>query len=201
MSLPALFPRLSRLVLIAATGLLVLALPLNASAHSELQSATPAEGAAVPSPFGGPLVLTFSEALADGSKADLIAPDGSTAASATIDAAGATMTFSLATALAPGGYEVRWVSIADDGDLLRGTVKFAVDATASTPAPLVSASAAPATPAASPASPAASPGSPAPSPASPSDPSGGSDVVLPIVIALVIAALGAFYLVRRNRTA
>jgi methionine-rich copper-binding protein CopC len=159
-----------------AAVLLVLLLPLSATAHSDLERSDPAQGTTVPSPFVGPVVLTFSEALADGSKADLIGPDGTTVATATIDAA-ATMMFSPASALAPGAYQVEWTSIADEGDLLRGNLAFSV--TAATSAEV-----------------AATPG---PTPAS-SNGTGG-EVVLPIVIALILAAAGAFYLVRRNRPA
>lgn len=159
---------------LAAAALLVLVLPLSVSAHSDLKSSDPAEGATVPSPFTGPVVLTFTEHLADGSKADLIGPDGSTVATATIDAGAATMTFTLTSALAPGDYQAKWTSIADDGDLLRGIAKFSV---AAGPSP-----------------------TPAPSDAS-NAAGGGSDVILPIVIVLIIVAAGAFYLIRRNRPA
>jgi len=173
-----------RLATVVAAGLLVLLLPLSTSAHSELKSSDPAEGASVPSPFSGPVVLTFSEALADGSKADLVAPDGATVASATVDAAGATMTFSLSAPLAPGGYQAKWTSIADDGDLLRGIVTFTVAAAtpSSTPEPSEAAT-------------------PSASPATSGDSGGSSDVVLPIAIAVIFAAAGAFYLIRRNRPA
>ena len=55
-------------------ALLVLLLPVSASAHSELQSSDPAQGTVVPSPFSGPIVMTFTESLAVGSKADLYGP-------------------------------------------------------------------------------------------------------------------------------
>ena len=157
---------------IAAAAVLVLLLPLSASAHSELKTSDPVEGASVPSPFSGPVVLTFSEALADGSKADLVGPGGSTIATAAIDATAATMTFKLASALDAGAYQVRWTSIADDGDLLRGTVTFSVAAAAPSSTPETSRD---------------------------TDNGSGGDVILPIVIGLLVAAAGAFYLFRRNR--
>lgn len=164
---------------LAAAVLLVLVSPLSASAHADLTSSDPAEGTTVPSSFTGPVVLTFSEHLADGSKADLVGPDGSVVATATVATGAPTMTFKLTLALAPGAYQARWTSIADDGDLLRGTVTFSVAAAATAEA---------ATPAASPAS----------------DNAGGSgnnDVILPIIVVLIVVAAGAFYLVRRNRPA
>lgn len=193
----------------SAAALLVLLLPVPASAHADLQSSDPTEGAAVPSPFSGPITLTFTESLAVGSKGELYGPGqpGPLVASATIDAG--TMTISPTSALAHGDYYVEWVSIADDGDLLRGTVRFSVLALAepSVQAPTL---VAPSTPATNPpgaassgqTTPSAGPVSSSPSPA-PAGTAGGSggDVILPIVIVLVLAAAAALYLVRRNRPA
>jgi methionine-rich copper-binding protein CopC len=194
-------PRRRSLAGIAAAAVLLLLLPLSASAHSELKTSDPVDGASVPSPFSGPVVLTFSEALADGSKADLVGPDGSTVATAAIDATAATMTFSLASALAPGAYQVKWTSIAGDGDLLRGIVTFSVAAAAPSSTP--EASTAPTNPPGAASTVGAA--TPAASPAASSDTGSGSgtgsDVILPIVIALIVAAAGAFYLFRRNRPA
>jgi len=188
-----------------AAALLVLLLPVSASAHSELQSSDPAAGALVPSPFSGPVVLTFTESLAVGSKADLYGPGHQLVASATIDAG--TMTVSLASPLAPGDFTVEWVSIGDDGDLLRGTLAFAVAAAASpsaSPTPSAAPSAEPSAAATNPPSAGATveAATPSPSPATTGDTgSTGSDVILPIVVALIVAAAGAIYLVRRNRPA
>jgi methionine-rich copper-binding protein CopC len=175
------------------------------TAHSELVSSSPAEGASVPSPFSGPIVLTFSEHLAKGSKADLLRGDGTTVASATVGAT--TMTFNLDTPLVPGGYSVQWVSIADDTDLLRGIVHFTVSAAAASPS--ASTSAAPSassststTPTSSPSPSQSVPASAGPSPSGGGDTSGGggSDVLLPIVVALVVLGAGAAYLLtQRNR--
>lgn len=206
-----------------AASLVLLLIPVAVTAHSDLESSEPAQGVVVPAPFAGPIVLTFSEDLADGSKADLIGPDGATIAKAVVDGAAKTMTFTLTTPLDPGAYEVHWVSIADDGDVLRQpVVKFSVAAapspspspspsptpsptpTPSPPAASASASAAPpsasaaATVAASATPPSTTP-TPAPSADSATAGSGG-DVVLPIVVALIVLAGGAFYLFsRRNR--
>jgi methionine-rich copper-binding protein CopC len=193
--------------LAAVASLAVLLLPGLAAAHSELVNAVPAANAVVPSPYTGPIVLTFSEHLASGSKADLVDASGATVASATVDANAMTMTFTLTTPLAPGGYEVRWVSIADDGDLLRQpVVPFTVAAGAS-PSPSAVASTQPSASAATPASSSAVTSvvpTVAPSPsAAGNDPSGsGGDVVIPIVVALIILGAGAAYLLtRRNRPA
>lgn len=188
---------------LAVAGLLVLVQPVSVSAHSDLKSSDPAEGTTVPSPFTGPVVLTFSEHLADASKADFVGPDGSTVAKATVDADTATMTITLTSALAPGAYQAKWTSIADDGDLLRGIVKFSV-AAAATPTPEPSPTPAPSAAATAETSPSAAataePPTPAPSAAN-DNAGGGSDAILPIIIVLIVVAAGAFYLVRRNRPA
>jgi methionine-rich copper-binding protein CopC len=193
----------------ALAALVALWSPAIATAHSELEKATPADKATVESPFSGPIVLSFSEELASGSKADLLGPGGAGVASATVDGPGKTMSFALSAPLDPADYEVRWVSVADDGDLLRGTVTFTVAPAPATPTPTatvtitssVTETSRPATPV-----PTAevSPESPSPSPSSflgenGSDTNGG-DVILPIVVALLVIVAGAVYLLgRRNR--
>ena len=185
-------------------SLAILLVPWLAAAHSELVSSDPAQGAVVPSPFSGPIVLTFSEHLANGSKADLVGPGGANVARAVVDATAKTMTFTLPAPFAPGAYEVRWVSIADDGDLLRGTIALTVGAAASatptalpTAGPSAAASAQPTQPAVTPGPSAAA--TPAPSGSDGTSGTGG-DVVLPIVVALIVVGAGAAYLLsRRNR--
>jgi copper resistance protein C len=191
-------------VLLLTVPLAVMLLPGLAAAHSELVTSDPAQGAVVPSPYTGPIVLTFSEHLASGSMADLVDSAATTAAKAVVDPNAKTMTFTLTTPLAPGAWEVRWVSIADDGDLLRDIVKLTV-------APVASSSATTASPVASVASsasaappsttPSAAP-SPSPSGAGTTTGSGSGDVVLPIIVALIVLGAGAAYLLsRRNRPA
>ena len=191
--------RLSALFVVAS--LAVLLVPGLASAHSELVSSDPASGATVPSPYTGPIVLTFSEHLATGSKADLVDASGSTVASATVDANAMTMTFTLTSPLPAGAYQIKWVSIADDGDVLRQPiVPFTVAAAAASASPAASAavSAAPSTSAA-PSVPATTAPTASPSPDS-TDAGSGSDVVVPIIVALIVLGAGAAYLLtRRNR--
>jgi methionine-rich copper-binding protein CopC len=194
--------RVAAVVLAIATA--VLLVPGIAAAHSELVTAVPASGSTVPTPFSGPIVLTFSEHLASGSKADLVGTSGATLASATVDANAMTMTFTLTAPLDPGAYEVRWVSIADDGDLLRQpVVTFTVaPAASSSPIPSTAPSAATSPTATTTASPVASI-APTPAPSNPGTPAGsGSDVIVPIIAALIVLAAGAAYLLsRRNRPA
>ena len=188
-------------LLLAAASMALLLVPGLVSAHSELVSSSPTSGATVPSPYSGPIVLTFSEHLASGSKADLVAASGATIASATVDPNAMTMTFTLTTPLAPGAYQVKWVSIADDGDVLRQPViPFIVAATAASPSATASAaaSAQPSASAAPTTAPSAAP-TPAPSPDT-SESGTGSDVVVPIIVALIVLGAGAAYLLtRRNR--
>jgi copper resistance protein C len=183
-----------------AFPLAVMLLPGLAAAHSDLVSSDPAQGAVVPSPYSGPIVLTFSEHLASGSMADLVDSAGTTAAKAVVDPNSKTMTFTLTTPLAPGAWQVRWVSIADDGDVLRQPIIiFTVAPAASTSAtasPI--ASVAPSAGAAlSSAAPSAAP-SPAPSGPSTTTGSGSGDVVLPIIVALIIVGASAAYLLTRR---
>jgi LPXTG-motif cell wall-anchored protein len=197
-------PHPTRLACLALALLVGLALPATVLAHAELEVSTPADGATVPSPFDGPITISFSAALADGSKADLQAADGTVVASATVDGPGAAMTIALDSPLDPGDYEVRWVSVADDGDLERGTITFTVAPPVATPSPATSPSpiVAPSGSAAQPASPAAS-ASPSAEPSPTPEPDTGSttDVVVPIVVALLALALGAVYLFSRRRPA
>jgi methionine-rich copper-binding protein CopC len=188
--------------LVAAASLAVFLLPGLTAAHSELVSSDPALGSIVSSPFSGPIVLTFSEHLATGSKADLVAPDGTTIAAATVDGNAMTMSFALTGPLPAGAYKVQWVSIADDTDLLRGILTFTVSSAASDSPPASIAPTASAAPTTTADSPSPSIG-PTPVPSAAGDSSGsGSDVVLPIIVALIVLGAGAAYLLtRRNRPA
>jgi hypothetical protein len=144
-------------------------------------------------------VLTFSAELnTSKSSVTLHDPAGTQIAKAGVDPADDTvMRLVPPASLAPGTYEIRWTSVALDGDLLRGTLHF--DLTAPTPSPTATATAAPSATASPTPQPSASP-SPSPS-ASPGSTSGsGSDVILPIIVALiVIVLLGTFLLRGRSR--
>ncbi|HEX5148773.1 MAG TPA: copper resistance protein CopC [Candidatus Limnocylindrales bacterium] len=191
---------------VALAALVAFWVPAIVAAHAELETSTPADGATVPSPFAGPIVMTFSSALADGSKAELFGSFGKLIASATVDGPGATMTIALTEPLAPATYEVKWVTVADDGDLERGTFSFTVAQASTTPSPSASPPVASATASATQATASSATTSLTPSAApslSPADggaSSGGGDVVIPILAALVIVGAGAVYLLgRRNR--
>jgi copper resistance protein C len=168
---------------------LVMAVP--AAAHSELVSSSPAAGSTVSSAPGMSIVLSFSEALKKGSKADVAGPSGTTVGTATIDSSDDTkLSWSPAAALPPGPYTIRWTSIAPDGDVLRGTIPFTVAA-----APTAPQSAATATPA-TPAPPTATP-APWPTPGDVS--AAGFGAIIPVLAALLVIALLALVLLRNRR--
>jgi hypothetical protein len=184
--------------LVVALGLAALA-AAPVVAHAELATSEPADKAVLAtSPTT--VTLTFTESL-DGSKSSfkLLGPDGAAIGTGQKSADKA-MTLDGLT-LGPGAYEIQWTSAsAEDGDIARGTLTFTVMAATNSP----SAAASPtASPTAGPASPSAAPSpTPAASPvATPAASSGGSDVILPIAVALVALALGAIYLLRRSRRA
>jgi copper resistance protein C len=182
---------------------LVVALPSAVSAHSEIVSESPENGATVQA---GPIdiVATFSETLKSNSRLELRDSSGQVIARGAID--GKTMRIGLES-IEPGQYEVRWVSVAPDDDILRSTDdpdwKWEFTVAEASPSPVV-------TPVPSPSaaqSPSTAPSlaaSAAPSPsAAPTSPSGAStnDVLVPIVVALIVLALlGAFLLRRRSPT-
>lgn len=182
---------------------IVLALPAGVAAHSELETADPPDGAVLSAP-PAEVVLTFSDKLnTSKSSVTLHDPAGTQIAEGGVDPSDDTvMRLVPPASLAPGTYEIRWTSVAPDGDLLRGKLHF--DLTAPTPPPTPSPTA---TPTAAPSAtasptPAPSPGpSPSPSAAPGSTSGSGTDVILPIVAALaVVLLLGVFLLRGRSRS-
>jgi methionine-rich copper-binding protein CopC len=190
-----------RWLLAFVTGaLLALAAVAPALGHAELVSSDPEDKAVLAAP-PAVIALTFDEGLVGRSAFKLLGPDGATIATGAPAATGdETMTLDGLT-LAPGAYTIEWTSVADDGDIERGTLTFTV----SDPTP------APATPTPAPSqassapSPTASPapsGTPAPSPSADASPvsSTGTDVLLPILAALALVAVAGAFLLRRNRS-
>jgi methionine-rich copper-binding protein CopC len=179
-----------RLVVPAIAFAFAMLLPVSVVAHAELETSSPTDGSTVPGPFEGPIVLTFSADLVEGSKADLVDAGGGKIASAVVDGPGANMTITVEVPLGPDDYDVKWVSVAENGDLERGTVSFTVapppptpqPTPEATPTPVVSASAAPATPSPAPTLSASSEPSVTPVDAEGSASTG--DEVIPIVVAL-----------------
>ena len=182
-------------------GLLV---PSLVVAHSELQTPTPADKSTVTTPVTTVSGMFTESIKKDGSSLLVKDSTGATVAQGGVDPADdKVMTASPTTPLANGTYTVQWTTIsADDGDLARGTWTFTV-AVVATPSPTAtaaaSASAAPtATPTAAPTVAPTTAASPSPSGGGSDTSGGGSDVILPIVIALVVLGAGAAYLLSRR---
>lgn len=201
-----------RLALVAVAAALVLIAPASVAAHAELESTTPDEGSTVE---GTPpeIIAVFSEALlADGSGISLRDSAGDRVARGDVDPDDAErLIIDEIPELASGEYEVQWQARTDDGHIERDTWSFTVVAapTPSPTAPPIPSEAV--TPSASAtASPSATVPSSAPpsAVANPSDQPGsdtsgasGGDVLLPIIVAVVIVAIGgAWLLTRRGRT-
>lgn len=176
---------------LALACLLWLAAAATAAAHSEFVSSDPAAGSTIGPERDTPIVLIFSETLKPGSKADIIGPAGKIG-TATIDRSDDTrLVFTPTAPLAPGAWRMEWTSIATDGAVLRGKVPFTVEA-AATPSP------SPTTSAAATTSPTPSP-SPAPSP--PPNPvnSTSSDVLVPVIAAILAIIVLGLVLLRSRR--
>jgi methionine-rich copper-binding protein CopC len=185
----------ARAALLAA-ALLVL-LPAGAAAHAEFASSSPADGETVE---GTPAEISaeFTEALGSDSTFELLDATGAVVAEGAIDPANDQRMVIDPPDLAPGTYEVRWLASADDGHLERGTYEFTI-AAASTQAPTASAQ-----PSESAAATAALTVGPSVA-ASPTDDltstATTTDVLIPIIAAVVILAVLAGYLLNRRRTA
>ena len=191
----------------------VLALPGSVLAHAELQRAIPADGETVTDPV---TVVTgsYSQDLAANSKLLVKDASGATVATGSVDPGNVRrMIARPAPPLGNGAYEVQSTSVsADDGDIERVQWTFTVALAASaSPTEVASPSAEP-TPICtdlcsgqpsggepSSASPASASPAPSPSPAPGDSASDSSNVLLPIIAALAIVAIGAGYLLNRNR--
>ncbi len=183
-------------------------------AHADLVTSDPADKAVLAEP-PTTVTLTFSEGL-DASKSsfNLIGSDGTVLGTGKAGQDGATDMTLDGLALVPGAYGIKWTSVAEDGHVERGTLSFSVAEPTPAPAtqePTTSASAAPtaaATP--TPAAPTNAAPTPAASPAASAvavttgdqaSAGSGSDVVLPLVVALILVAVVGAYVLRRSRAA
>ena len=194
------------IAVIGASFLIVL-VPSIASGHAQLDKPTPPDKATVTQPVAV-VSGTFVERVnPTGSSLLVKLVGGGTVATGGVDPSNAKqMIATPATPLGSGSYLVEWTTVSlDDGELARGTWTFTVavaPSVAATPAPSPtsgsSASVGPS--AAAPATEAASTG-PTPEPSAAGDTTGsGSDVVVPIIVALIALGAGAAYLLsRRNR--
>ena len=181
------------------------ALPTVVIAHAEYERSTPEDGETVQ---GSPSVIRafFSEELADGSEMALLDESGATIATGTIDPADPTRMRMDPPDLEPGDYEVQWKAFADDGHLETGTFTFTVSAPVTPPPSLPPTPSSPVSaPPTEPAAPTVStPATPSPTvgePIPPANAAGTSDVLLPIVAAVVIVGVIGGYLLMRRRPA
>jgi methionine-rich copper-binding protein CopC len=191
----------------------VLALPGSVLAHAELQRAIPADGETVMDPV---TVVTgsYSQDLAANSKLLVKDASGATVARGSVDPGNVRrMIARPASPLGNGAYEVQSTSVsADDGDIERVQWTFTVALAASASPTAVASPSAEPTPICtdlcsgqpsggepSSASPASASPAPSPSPALGDSASDSSNVLLPIIAALAIVAIGAGYLLNRNR--
>jgi copper resistance protein C len=185
----------------------VLVLPGSAVAHAELVRAIPADGETVTQPV---TVISgrYSEDMAGNSKLQVLDQGGATVATGGVDPADdRRMVARPDLPLGDGTYTVKSTTVsAQDGDVDRTewTFTVAVAATATptdTPSdgpglsPSASVSAAPSVTPSAPAS-----QTPIASPAPTTPTTGSNDVLLPIIAALAIVAVGAGFLLNRNRT-
>ncbi|MCE6996695.1 copper resistance protein CopC [Saccharothrix sp. S26] len=126
--------RLALSALLATLALLGAASP--ASAHTDLRSSDPANGA---SPAQRPtrLTLTFTEPVpAESATVTVTAPDGSTWPTGQVTADGATLTVPLLDSASPAGlHTVSWKVESLDGDFVDGTFAFTVPAPPPAPQP------------------------------------------------------------------
>jgi copper resistance protein C len=194
----------NRHVALIGALLLVVALPSAVGAHSEIVSESPKNGATVqPGPID--IIATFSDTLKSSSRLELRDSTGAVVARGAID--GKTMRIGLE-GLQPGEYEVLWVSVASDGDILHSTDQadwkweFTVAEASPSLTPSQVVTAAPSkSPSIAPSVAASAAPSPSAAPTNPST-SSANDALLPIVAALVaVALLGALLLRRRPPTA
>jgi copper resistance protein C len=184
---------------LAPTAALGIALAPPASAHDELVSSSPDDGARVASPRA--LTLTYSESLVGtGFRVVVRGPDGRVGGDVRLSGARLVQRFD--TPLAPGPYDVVWRVVSADGHPISGRLSFTVRGAASA-SPTSSSSSSSAATSSAPTS--SAPASSAPS-VSPSTANAGSDgggsgrggLVLTVGLAAVVAAAVAAAVSRRR---
>ncbi len=184
--------RLLGALLLAFTGLLVLAGP--ASAHAELTSSSPADGATLAAP-PRKIELTFEEPVTlQPDPISVTGPDGAKWSVSTPTVTDAVITAAVNPAGPAGAYTLTYKVVSDDGDKVTAAIHFTLTAPASPPT--TSSSAAAAT------SSAAVPTSATPSAAASGDSGGGGVpawVWILIAVVVVVAAVVVALRLRRAR--
>lgn len=186
-----------------AALVLVLLVPALAAAHADLVRAIPADGASV----GGPVTFIsgqYSEDLASGSSLKVTDANGATVATGSIDPdSDRRMVARPDTPLIDGTFRVDSTAIAADGHIEKVTWTFTVTPASPEPTPVASDPGSPQptggpTPTGTPTPSPTATETPAPS-AEPGGTSGGGEVLLPILAALAIVAVGGALLLGRGR--
>ena len=182
----------------------VLLVPGLVLAHAELDTPTPADRSTVTTPVTE-VSGTFAQRMkVDGSTLVVKLVGGGMVAEGGVDPADdKRMVATPISPLGSGSYQVEWTTnSAEDNEVARGTWTFTVAVAAPSPTPAVTAVAS-AVPTASVSIPPSAIASLPPTPAASADggsTGSGSDVLLPIVVALIVLGAGASYLLsRRNR--
>jgi copper resistance protein C len=197
---PLALPARLRILPLLAGVLLALAAVSPVLGHAELVSSDPADKAVLDTP-PTVITLTFDEGVVGKSSFKLIGPGGDTIGTGgPANDGDDTMTLD-GLALTPGPYTIEWTSVADDGDVERGTLTFTVNEptpapATPTPAPSQASSAPSAVPSPTPTT------TPVPSPSvAPVSTSSTTDVLFPIIAALALIGVIGALLLRRNRAA
>lgn len=186
-------PRLVRAVVaaVAAALCLIVFTAGPALAHTELKTSAPANGATVAT-APTTVSLTFGEAVTlPANPITVTGPDNATWTVGKATVTDATVTAPVTATGPAGAYTMNWQVISDDGDTIKGTVKF----TLSTPATPTTTAAAPATSAA--VTPVAAPAA-APAPAAES--SGGVPGWVWVLVGVIVVAAVGGIVARSRRT-
>jgi hypothetical protein len=186
-------------VAVPAVVLALLLWPAAAFAHAELESASPADGAVLEAP-PTEIVFTYTEELdPSGSSLTLHDASGAQLAAGGVDPSDDLVMRIDPPELVAGAYEIRSTALsAHDDHLERNVVTFTV--TEPTPPPTPSPTPAPSATATPTTPPTASPSAaPSPSPSADGTPASTTDVLIPIVAAVVLVALLGAWLFGRSR--
>ncbi|PRZ02678.1 copper transport protein [Isoptericola sp. CG 20/1183] len=124
---------LKKVAVVLFTVALVLVGAPSASAHTDLDTAEPADGTTTSGPVGE-VLLTFTRPVTPlGDTVVVEGPDGTVDVDVTQERAGAVVVATPEGGLADGGYEVAWSVAAQDGHPLEGTFSFTVQGTQTAP--------------------------------------------------------------------
>jgi copper transport protein len=108
-----------------------LAVAVPAAAHTALEASAPADGTTVDTAVRR-VVLTFNEPVQLAGEGAQLLDAGGASVDAAVTVDGAEVTIRPAEPLTAGGHGVRWAVRSGDGHPVRGTIRFTVDAAAST---------------------------------------------------------------------